>query len=330
MNIVNPASEPIQQRSLGERWYADKRNAGLSRFAVAITSLNILGHLYLGFEQSWITPFVALLAAYSTEFLAETAAAASEGRKARYRGTPGQTIAFFLSAHISGLAVGMLLFAAEQLWIIAFAASMAIASKWLFRISIKAAGGVSFNRHFLNPSNFGITIALLLFPSVGIAPPYMFSENITGIWDWLLPSLVITTGSLLNTKLTGRMPLIGAWVVAFATQAIIRSIVNATPVAAALLPMTGFAFILFTFYMITDPGTTPGKPSAQACFAVAVALAYAALMELHIVFGLFYALTIVTALRGVTLFAKERKTRVRQTKAVQSQAVRISSARNQV
>lgn len=289
--------------SLGERWYIDTRLKGLARFAVAITFLNILGHIWLGFEQSWITPFVALTAAYCTELAAETAQALADRRKPRYLGTPGKFIAFLLSAHISGLAVGMLLFAAEQLWVIAFGASLAVASKWLFRVSVPGGYGA---RHFLNPSNFGITIVLLLFPSVGIAPPYMFAENTSGVIDWLLPLVVISTGSLLNTKLTGRMPLIAAWLFSFASQAGIRSLLNGTPLAAGLLPMTGFAFILFTFYMITDPATTPGGWRDQVIFAVAVAAVYCLLIQLHVVFGLFFALTIVTMGRGLWLFLRAR------------------------
>ncbi|MFW2541015.1 enediyne biosynthesis protein UnbU [Primorskyibacter sp. 2E107] len=287
---------------LGDRWYIDKRLKGLTRFAMAITALNILGHLFLGFEQSWITPFVAIAAAYGTEFLAETAQARADGRAPKYKGTPGTVIAFFLSAHISALAVSMLLFANEQIWVVAFAASLAVASKWLVRVPVMM-GGKPVQRHVLNPSNFGITATLLLFPAVGIAPPYMFAENVTGLADWLLPMVVILTGSLLNTKLTGRMPLILAWLAAFALQAFIRSTMNGTPLLASLMPMSGFAFILFTFYMVTDPATTPGKPSHQVLFAAGVAALYAVFMQLNIVFGLFYALTLVTALRGAYLYA---------------------------
>ncbi|MCR9057387.1 MAG: hypothetical protein NXI02_08635 [Rhodobacteraceae bacterium] len=292
--------------SISERWYIDKRVNGLARFAGAITLLNVLGHLWLGFEQSWITPFVALAAAYFTELSAETIQAYVDNRRPRFLGTPGKFVSFLLSAHISALAVSMLLFAAEQLWVVAFAASMAVASKWLFRITLKLPDGRMVERHFLNPSNFGITIALVLFPSVGIAPPYMFSENTSGVLDWLLPFLIICLGSLLNTKFTGRMPLIGAWLLAFAAQAVFRGLLHDTPIVAGLLPMTGFAFILFTFYMITDPATTPGKPRNQVAFGVAVAIAYAALMELHVVFGLFFALTLVTMLRGFWLFASSQ------------------------
>lgn len=295
---------PDWRLTIAERWYIDKRLKGLARFAFAITFLNVLGHLWLGFEQSWITPFVALGAAYFTEFAAETSQSLAEGRRPRYIGRPGAVIAFFLSAHISGLAVGMLLFAAEQLWLVAFASSVAVASKWLIRVPVAMPDGRTASRHFLNPSNFGITVTLLLYPSVGIAPPYQFSENTSGALDWLLPLVVITTGSLLNTKLTGRMTLIGAWVAAFAAQAVIRALIHDTPIVAGLAPMTGFAFVLFSFYMITDPATSPVGRWNQVLFAVAVAAGYALFMELHVVFGLFYALTLVTALRGAGLYVR--------------------------
>src|SRR5262249_38063150 len=216
-------------------------------------------------------------------------------------------IKFLLSAHITGLATGMLLYACDALWPVAFAASLAVASKYFFRVAVgRAPDGRPMTRHVLNPSNFGITVTLLLFPLVGIAPPYQFSENTSGWVDWALPLIIIGTGSYLNIKATGRIPLIFAWVTAFAAQALVRSAIHGTPWNAGLMPMIGFAFILFTFYMITDPATSPAKPLRQVAFGCAVALGYAAFMELHIVFGLFYALTIVTALRGTSLALRNR------------------------
>jgi hypothetical protein len=292
---------PPDQRSapVAERWYSEKRLGGLSRFAFAITLLNVVGHLFLGFEQSWLTPFVALAAAYGTDLAGETIEALCARRPARYVGGFLNFVRFLLPAHISGLAVGMLLYAADNLAAVAFAASVAMASKYLFRVVVSIGrDGRPILRHVLNPSNFGITVTLLLFPTVGIAPPYQFTENTSGIVDWLLPLVIVGTGSYLNTKATGRIALILAWVAAFAAQALIRAAIHGTPILAGLMPMTGFAFILFTFYMITDPATTPTKMWNQVGFAAAVAAGYALFMELHVVFGLFYALTIVTAARG--------------------------------
>lgn len=303
---MSPAvSEPstMQKPQPGERWYSEKRLGGLSRFAFAITVLNILGHSFLGFEQSWITPFVALAAAYGTDLIGETVDARFNNRRPRYAGSFVDLVKFLLPAHISALAVGMLLYAAENVAAVAFGASVAMASKYIFRVAVgMAKDGRVAERHFLNPSNFGITVTLILFPTVGISPPYQFTENISGIVDWLLPLIVIGTGSLLNLKATGRIPLILTWVAAFAAQAIIRAQIGGTPIFAGLMPMSGFAFVLFTFYMITDPATSPAKRNGQIAFAIAVAAGYALFMELHIVFGLFYALTLVTAGRGLWLF----------------------------
>lgn len=305
MNLAADGLRPFPRTFQAELWYVDKRMKGLSRFAIAITVLNILGHFFLGFEQSWITPILALGAAYGTDLIAETVQARADHRPARYSGSFGDLVGFLLSAHISALAVGMLLAVNDQWWIVPFAAATAVGSKWIFRLSIEQNGKLV-QRHFLNPSNFGITATLVLFPSVGIAPPYMFTENISGVFDWLLPLVVIGTGSLLNIKLTGRWPLILAWVASFALQAMIRSYWHDAPLLPALLPMTGFAFILFTFYMITDPGTTPSQPVFQVAFAAATAAMYGLFMELHIVFGLFYALTVVTFLRGSLIWIHGR------------------------
>lgn len=319
MHVATDAARP-DTGYVSARWYSNNRIKGLSRFALAITVLNILGHLWLGFEQSWITPFVALAAAYGTDLLAETVDARSHGRSTAYSGGFGNLVAFLLPAHISGLAVGMLLYGAEQIWTIAFGASVAIASKWVFRVALATPSGRVSTRHFLNPSNFGITVVLVLFPSVGIAPPYMFSENVSGALDWLLPFVVICTGSLLNTKLTGRMPLIGAWLAAFALQAALRAALNDTPLAAGLMPMTGFAFILFTFYMVTDPGSTPVRPQSQVLFGVSVAALYAVFMQLHVVFGLFFALTLVSFVRGAALWIDSRVSATRPKLQLESKA----------
>ena len=87
------------------------RLAGLRRFAIAITFLNILGHTFLGFEQSWAQPFVSLLAAYLMELGLETLDSFSCRKAPRFWGSLSKLIDFLLPAHITGLAVAMLLYA---------------------------------------------------------------------------------------------------------------------------------------------------------------------------------------------------------------------------
>lgn len=274
------------------------RLPALRRFATAITLFNILGHTVFGFEQSWAQPLIALATAYSVELLLELVDAWASGRPLRFAGGVQKLVDFLLSAHITGLAVAMLLYANEQLGPIAFATAVAIGSKTIFRVAVATR-----TRHIFNPSNFGITVTLLLFPWVGIAPPYHFTENLSGAEDWLLPGLIVITGTFLNARFTHRLPLIAAWVGGFTAQAIVRNLIFDAPIAATLMPMTGVAFVLYTFYMVTDPATTPSEPRAQVAFGLAVAAAYGLLMILHIVFGLFFALTLVCALQGLGLYA---------------------------
>ena len=279
--------------------YAPAHLAGLRRFAVAITVFNVLGHTVFGFEQSYAQPLVALAAAYGTELLLDFVEARAHGRPMRCAGGVRACVDAMLSAHISGLAVAMLLNTTARLGPTMFAASAAIASKAVFRAPMERG-----TLHFLNPSNFGISLTLLLFPWVGIAPPYHFTENLNAVGHWLVPAIIVVSGSVLNGKFTHRLPLVAAWLSAFAAQAIGRSLWNGTPVIAALLPMTGVAFILFTFYMVTDPATTPGGVRAQILFGAGVAAAYCALISSHIVFGLFFGLSIVSIARGAMLYLR--------------------------
>ena len=276
------------------------RLGGLRRFAVAITVLNILGHAFFGFEQSLAQPVVALITAYSVELLLELIDARCNRRTVRFMGGGVRKfVEFLLSAHITALACAMLLYANERLAPVMFAAVVAICSKCLLRAPAERG-----TRHFFNPSNFGITITLLVFSWVSIAPPYQFTENMTGIGDWILPAVIICTGTFLNWRFTHRLPLIAAWLGGFVAQGAVRSLFFDTPFGATLVPMTGVAFILYTFYMVTDPATTPSGRREQIAFGFSVAAVYGLLMVAHVVFGLFFALSIVCAVRGLGMYAR--------------------------
>ncbi len=291
----------IAGNSTPDRWYARDRLGGLRRFAIAITVLNVLGHTWFGFEQSWAQPLVALATAYSVELFLEWIDAWQRGNRPRFWGGIRQFVEFLMPAHISGLAVAMLIYPGVLLMLIAFAAATAVASKSVFRVTIQGRG-----RHLYNPSNLGIVLTLLLFPSVGIAPPYMFTENLTGFGNFVLPAIIICSGTYLNTRFTRRLPLIVAWLSTFALQAVARSFLFDTNVLAGWMPMTGMAFILFTFYMVTDPPTTPSTTKGQIAFGISVGVVYCLLMIFQIVFGLFFSLALVSTGRGLYLFARSR------------------------
>lgn len=268
-------------------------------FTTLMVVWNVLGHTMLGFEQSWATPIVAIVTAIAISILLEWIDARATNRELRFASNPGAFVNFLPACLIPGFACGMLLYANERLWPIVFAVVLSIGSKLIFRAPV----GNGHTQHIFNPSNFGIGATLLLFPEVGFAPPYHFTENITGAWDWALPLIVLGTGIVVHGLFTGRLPLVGAWIVAFVLQAIVRAKIFGAPIFVPLMPMTSAAFIVFTLYMIPDPATTPLKPSRQAFFGASVANVYAITQVLHLVYGLFFALLIVCAIRGVSMHA---------------------------
>ena len=285
----------------------ERRDAALRRFAISLTAFTLAGAFLLGFEDSWAQPLVALATAYPLELLLETLEAWAQKRPARYLGGPKAFVHYLLPAHISALSIALLLYPNARLMPIVFATAVAIASKFLLRAPVN--GGW---RHFLNPSNVGISLTLVAFPWVGISPPYQFTENVYGVWDWVLPVAVLGAGTMLNAKLTGKGPLILGWLAAFVVQGLVRSQLFGTPLVAPLLPMTGLVFVIYTNYMITDPGTTPIQARPQVIFGAATAAVYGLLVSLHIVFGLFFALTLVSLTRGACLYLAAARALVRR------------------
>jgi len=278
-------------------------------FTTLMTVWNVLGHTMLGFEQSWATPITAVLTAIGVSMLFDWIDARVNDRALRFTGSVGDFLNFLPACLIPGFATGMLLYANERLWPVIFAVVLAIGSKLI----VLAPVGNGRTQHIFNPSNLGVGVTLLLFPDVGFAPPYHFTENITGLWDWAVPMIVLVSGIIIHALFTGRLPLVAAWVGGFILQAVIRAKLFGTPFFVPLMPMTSAAFIIFTLYMIPDPATTPLKPARQALFGAAVAVVYGTLQVLHLVFGLFYALLIVCAIRGLSLHGGALLQRKRRT-----------------
>jgi hypothetical protein len=291
-------AEPAPAKSADATAPAPRHDAktvtALRRFAISISVLNILGYTVLGFEQPWLWPFYAVFTAYATELALEQISALADKRPPRYRGGGAKGVMEFLyPAHITGLAVNMLTYVNDRVWVMVFGVIVAVGTKWVLRAPLKGR-----MRHYMNPSNFGITVILLLFPWASIAPPYHFTEYLYGPADWVLPAVIITLGTLLNAKLTGRMWLIAAWLVGFVVQAVVRGLIFGTSIPAALAMMTGTAFVLFTNYMVTDPGTSPSKRSSQIAFGSGVAAMYGLLTALGIAYGIFFATALVCLARG--------------------------------
>ncbi|HYL04754.1 MAG TPA: enediyne biosynthesis protein UnbU [Thermoanaerobaculia bacterium] len=306
----------------------DLRLPALRRFAFAITLLNVLGHTVLGFEQSWAAPLVGIATAYAAEIGLELVAAWQQARRPRFLAgglTLTGAVDFLLSAHITGLAVSMLLYTGERLAPVAFAAAVAIGSKYILRAPAAGPGGGS--RHFLNPSNFGITLTLLVFSYVGITQPYMFTEKLDPTGAWVLPAVLVCAGSFLNGRFTHKLPLVAGWVGGFVLQALLRWWLFGNLPLGSLMPLTGVALLLFTFYMVTDPATTPVPAARQVAFGAAVAAVYGVLLASHVVFTPFFALTLVAMGRGALMWRAQALAWRRATAAAGARTVEAAGQR---
>ncbi|WP_034271757.1 hypothetical protein [Actinospica robiniae] len=274
----------------------DPRYLALRNFALSITAFNVLGYTLLGFEQPWLWPILCVAVAYATELTFECLSAWSQRRSMRFRGRGVRGVyEFLLPSHITALAVNMLLYANNQILPIFFGVVVGVSAKHVFQAPISGR-----MRHYMNPSNFGIVVTLLCFGSwVSIAPPYEFTEKADSYFRILIPIVIATAGTVLNAQLTKKTALIVGWMGGFAIQAFVRHWIWHVALVAALSPMTGVAFVLFSNYMISDPGTTPTKGIPKFTFGASVAVVYGILMEFQVVYTLFYATAIVCLGRGL-------------------------------
>ncbi len=226
------------------------RLKALKRFALSITVLNILGHTVLGFETSVLQVLVAVATTYSVELILQAIGDWSQGQRPAFMGNGFRgLVLFLLPAHITGFAISMLLFAHDELLPYVLAAAAAICSKAIFTVNVRGKP-----RHFLNPSNMGLVASILIYPKIGLAAPYEFTEHLYGLLYLVLPAFILYTGSLLNGKLTKRMPLIFAWVGAFILQAVVRHLLFGTWLSASLAPITGVPFVILHLLYGDGPG----------------------------------------------------------------------------
>jgi hypothetical protein len=270
-------------------------------FCVLMIVWNIAGRTILGFEQSFLQYFVAVGTAIGMQILLEGIDARATGRTPRYRGGLANVLNVLPPAIIAGSACSMLIFANEHLWPYAFAAALSIGSKVLFRAPL----GNGATQHVFNPSNLGVTATLLLIPWVGIAPPYHFTNRIEGVGNLVIPAVILASGIFLHWMFTNRLPLILAFLAAFALQAVVRAWLFGMPWHVPVMPMTGASFVIFTLYMIPDPATSPIAWKSQVAFGAAIPLVYSLIISNHLVFGPFVSLLIVSAIRGLYLHLED-------------------------
>ena len=154
------------------------------------------------------------------------------------------------SAAISSLSLCLML-KAGGLWTLAIAGLLTIGSKYLIRVK---------GKHVFNPTNFGIIIAILITGDAWISP---------GQWGANAVFLfTIGVASAIMLFRIGRIDVSLVFLGVFAGLQFCKIVLyQGWEFDVFLHSFTSGTLLLFTFFMITDPVTTPNAPKARYIWA---------------------------------------------------------------
>ena len=194
------------------------------------------------------------------------------------------------SALISALSL-CLLVRSNSLLLVLCATVLAIAGKFVIRIR---------GKHVFNPTNGAIVAMLLLTDRVWVSPGQWGSAAYFAFLIACLGALVVNRAE--------RSDVTWAFIVFWSALLIGRSLWLGEPLAIPLHRLENGALLLFTFFMISDPKTTPDARAGRILFAALVALgAYYVQFKLFRTNGLLWSLaafSLLTPILDLVLPAK--------------------------
>lgn len=159
------------------------------------------------------------------------------------------------SALISGLSLCLLL-RTNSLWLAAAAAVLAIGGKFLLRWN---------GKHLFNPTNFALVVLLAASDgSVWVSPGQWGNVAFFGFLTVCMGGLVIHRA--------GRWDITIAFLAFYIFLVVGRAVYLGDPLAIPLHRLQSGALLIFAFFMISDPRTTPDSRAGRILFAAIVAL----------------------------------------------------------
>lgn len=159
------------------------------------------------------------------------------------------------SALISSLSLCLLL-RTDSLLLAMLAAFIAISSKFLIRWH---------HKHIFNPTNFALVIMILLFDSAWVS---------SGQWgrDLLFVFLIACLGMIVINR-SRRSDITLAFLGFYTAMIFGRAGWLGDPLTIPLHQLQSGALLIFAFFMISDPVTTPNSRPGRILFALLVTLA---------------------------------------------------------
>lgn len=168
---------------------------------------------------------------------------------------------FPLSALITSCSLSLLLNYSHNYWVLTVPVFFAIGSKYVFTFN---------DRHVYNPAQIAVVGSLLFSSSlITAAPAYQ--------WNGVeaMGSFIVMFGIFLLLPRINRHWLVISFLFWFSLNTFIRTIImkHHLPFETLFLgTLTSPAFFLFTFFMITDPATSPKTTKGQLIAGFAIAL----------------------------------------------------------
>jgi Na+-transporting NADH:ubiquinone oxidoreductase subunit NqrB len=154
---------------------------------------------------------------------------------------------------ITGLSLSLLL-RAEEPWLHALAGAIAISSKFLLRIE---------GKHVFNPAGFAIVVLLLGSSSVWISPGQWGAS----VWFASLTGFF----AIMVLHAARRTDIVIYFILSHAALLCARAVWLGDPWAIPLHQLQNGSLLIFTFFMISDPRTSPDSSLGRFLFAFAVA-----------------------------------------------------------
>lgn len=158
------------------------------------------------------------------------------------------------SALISGLSLCLLL-RTNSLLLVVLTGAVAIASKFALRVR---------GKHVFNPTNVALVAVMLVTGQAWVSPGQWGSVAIVGF-------LMASVGGLVVNR-AARSDVTLAFLGCYAALLFGRSLWLGEPLAIPLHRLESGALVLFSFFMISDPKTTPDSRSGRLLFAAVVAV----------------------------------------------------------
>lgn len=164
------------------------------------------------------------------------------------------------SAFISAMSLCLML-RTNSVWVMALASLLSISSKFILRTKFSdRESAASVHKHFFNPTNFGIITTLLITGNAWISPGQWGSSGLFLFVIGFLGLMVLLRARRLDTAF--------AFLLTYGGLLFIRSVVVlGWEMDFFLHQLSSGTLLLFSFFMITDPVSTPSHPAARILWA---------------------------------------------------------------